>query len=657
MVRTDNNPLTYVFSSASLDAAGQRWVAKLANYNFSLEYQKGKDNTVADFLSRVEDRLPEAEVEDYLVTIPQVGVKEVLDNAISPPAQDLETKSRLHKPKVEALMARPAKFASVNVTNWQREQKADPVLFTIVKNLRAPREQFREALRQVLDRKAVRAYVRIKDQLVMKNGLLYLKTQQGPSNETTWRFVVPQAHQMTALDGCHREAAHQGQKRTMSLMMERFYWPGMCRQVIRKVKNCARCRQFGAASPVAAMKPLTCSGPGELLHIDFTTIEETVPLNEKPVMRNVLVMQDHFSKYVVAYVVDDQTAETAAWALRKGYFSLFGAPAYLVSDQGKAFTSHVIKGLCELYGVQKLRTSSYHAQTNGQVERMNQTLIRMIGKLDADKKADWSHYLPELLTAYNATRSGITGYSPYYLMFGRRPRIPVDFQFPTVADPPHYAKLEESVASMQKRLKEAFALARQLTSDEAARQSRYYDKRAGAVALQPGDVVMVRTDRFVGKRKVKDRWADDGYVVQDQLDEDWPVYRVRCPPSGRHKKPFDRVIHRNRLLLIPPPEAEESTQGDEEPTQPQGDQQTVPNAASEVRTMLVDTAEAESKAATSSLLTRQGDAGRPGMWLNGEFRTKLWTQMFEADKSPLDQVEEEVSDPDSEMSASDSEAT
>ena len=121
------------------------------------------------------------------------------------------------------------------------------------------------------------------------------------------------------------------------------------------------------------------------MHVDFTSIEETVPLCEELVIRNVMVMQDHFSKYVVTYVVKDQMAHTATETLRNGYFNLFRAPAYLISDQGKAFTSHLITNLCELYGVQRLRTSPYHAQTNGQVERMNQMIIRMIGKLEQDK--------------------------------------------------------------------------------------------------------------------------------------------------------------------------------------------------------------------------------------------------------------------------------
>ena len=287
-------------------------------------------------------------------------------------------------------------------------------------------------------------------------------------------------------------------------MQEHFWWPGMTRDLRNHIKKCGHCRKYEAAPPIVPMKPLTCSGPGELLHVEFTSIEETVPLKEEPVTWNVLVLQDYFSKYVVAYVVKDQTACTAAETLRNGYFRLFGAPAYLISDQGKAFTGHIITHLCNLYGVQKLRTSPYHAQTNGQVECMNQTIICMIGKLEEDKKACWSEHLPELLLAYNATHSTVTRYSPYYLLFGRRSRITEDYLFPTLCDSPHQTKMEVSVVAMQKRLKEAFAVARCLTSEEAAKQHHYYDRKAGAVALQPGDVVMVRTDGFVGKRKVKD---------------------------------------------------------------------------------------------------------------------------------------------------------
>ena len=208
VVCTDNNLLTYIFSSANLDAAGQHWVACLASYNFSLEYQKGKDNTVANFLSQMNEHLPEQEVQEYLNKILYPGVKAVLDNAIMPIKKHAEQGVRLSPDcqdvcQEEVVGARPARLVTTNVTDWKQEQKEDPVLYQVVKHLRAPHETFKAALHKVLDKKATTAYVKVKKQLLIKNGLLYHKTQQGLADEIVFQFVVPQRHRSTTLDGCH----------------------------------------------------------------------------------------------------------------------------------------------------------------------------------------------------------------------------------------------------------------------------------------------------------------------------------------------------------------------------------------------------------------------------------------------------------------------
>ena len=228
VVRTDNNLLTYIFSSANLDVAGQRWVAHLVSYNFSLEYQKGKDNTVVNFLSQMSECLPEEEVQEYLNKIPYPGVKAVLDNAIMPIEERAEQGVRPTLDcrgdcQEETVEARPARLATTNVTDWKQEQKEDPVLYQVAKHLRVPHETFKAALHKVLDKKATAAYVKVKEQLVIKNGFLYRKTQQGQADEIVFQFVVPQRHRGTALDGCHREAAHQGQRCSTALMQERFW--------------------------------------------------------------------------------------------------------------------------------------------------------------------------------------------------------------------------------------------------------------------------------------------------------------------------------------------------------------------------------------------------------------------------------------------------
>ena len=215
VVQTDNNPLTYIFSSTNLGAARQRWVAHLASYNFSLEYQKGKDNTVANFLSQMSECLPEEEVQEYLNKIPYLGVKAVLGNAIMPIEEHAEQGVRLTPDcrgdcQEETVEVRPARLATTNVMDCKQEQKEDPVLYQVAKHLRAPHETFKAALHKVLDKKATAAYVKVREQLVIKNGLLYHKTWQGQANEIVFQFVVPQRHRGTTLDGCHQEVAHQG---------------------------------------------------------------------------------------------------------------------------------------------------------------------------------------------------------------------------------------------------------------------------------------------------------------------------------------------------------------------------------------------------------------------------------------------------------------
>ena len=127
---------------------------------------------------------------------------------------------------------------------------------------------------------------------------------------------------------------------------------------------------------------------------------------------------------------------------------------------------------------------------------MNQMIICMIGKLEEDRKACWSEHLPELLLAYNATRSAVTGYSPYYLLFGRRPRIPVDYLFFTLRNSPHQTKMEVSVAAMRKRLKEAFTVARHLTSEEVARSPLYLLLARVRLSSEQNGLFLINSNEF-----------------------------------------------------------------------------------------------------------------------------------------------------------------
>ena len=123
-------------------------------------------------------------------------------------------------------------------------------------------------------------------------------------------------------------------------------------------------------------------------------------------------------KHVLAYVTPSQTAKIITKFLYQGYISIFGTPTKLLSDRGANFMSSVIDEMSKILGMKKFWTMPYHLQTNGLVERLHQTIMRMIGKLGKDKKTNWPGHLAEIVHAYNATCSGMSRYSPHYLMLG-----------------------------------------------------------------------------------------------------------------------------------------------------------------------------------------------------------------------------------------------
>ena len=293
------------------------------------------------------------------------------------------------------------------------------------------------------------------------------------------------------------------------------------------------------------MNPILCTEPMELVHIDYVGMEVTVAAKEKPVVKNVLVVVDHFTCYVQAYVTKNHTARMTAWVLYNNYFSVFGFPQRLMSDQGTEFCGNVIAAMCSLLGIEKIRTTPYHPQTNGSAERVHQTLQRMIGKLDPEKRKKWPYHIGSILIAYNATRSMVTGFSPYFLMFGRRPRLPIDLLFPTYRAQGLSRTIDEYVANLYDQLRDSLKIAQDCAEKEARRQKRLYDRKVGAVELRPGDRVLVRLDAFRGqRRKLKNRWGDDLHTVVSRVADGIPAYVVKNNRTGKKK-----VLHRARLLL------------------------------------------------------------------------------------------------------------
>ena len=389
----------------------------------------------------------------------------------------------------------------------------------------------------------VKSLLRIKKSLVLTKGILFRKsyTDNTSSKKIIWQLLVPKTHRHKAILGCHDEIGHQGRVRTLSLLRKRFFWPGMQVEATQHIAKCSRCLKRKSTPQVAPLQPILVSQPLELVHLDYLTLEPS-----RGNIENVLVITDHFTRYALAYASKTQTAQATARILWDNFICLYGFPEQFISDQGRNFESDLIQELCKIAGVKKLHTTPYHAQSNGQCERFNSTLCNMLGTLSDEEKSDWKSHLGCMTHAYNCTKHVSTTYYPYYLMFGRHPRLPIDVEFglhkPNCSD---NCSNSRSIQKLRRRLNYAHKKASKYSSEQAQKYKTSYDKSVKGPQLQVNDLVLVKIVAHKARHKIQDKWESEEYIVLEQPIPGTPVYRVR-PVTGTKV----RTLHRNLLLPL-----------------------------------------------------------------------------------------------------------
>ena len=532
----------------NLDMMRHRWAGMLASFQFKLEYQKGADNGAVDALSWVPISHSWQTVQSLLEGV-------IMGASDRTEAEANEGLLKEHERLSREARVQVAKLELMHIVDWEQAWEVDVSLagchkwLHLRKDMLPPKQDalLKECLGAEAEMEQGKMFFRICNSLILNKGLMYINMTPKGETEGVLAFIVPMAQCRMALNGVHRDAGHQGQQWTLALTQERFWWLMMAEDCHAIMRGCLHCQAFEGEVPRASLYPIQAYAPLELVQLDYTSIESTMELNKPPMVKNVLVMTDHFMRYALAVVTKDQMAKTVAKVFYEHFIAVFGVPAKLLSDRGANFTSALVEELCSAFGIQKCRTTAYHAQCNGQVERFHQTLFCMIGKLLRDKKAQWEQHLLELLQAYNSTQSAVTIYSPHYLMFGRHPHLPVDYYFLMVSAYKHSHHMPAYVTEVQRHFKEAYTEAHLQTNCEAEKQKCYYDQAMSTAQLVPGDVVLMKNDMYQGKWKVKDRWSETEYVVVCQVTDGVPAYEVK-DEAGNIK-----TVHCNWLFLVATP--------------------------------------------------------------------------------------------------------
>ncbi len=373
-----------------------------------------------------------------------------------------------------------------------------------------------------------------------RDGLVYRRwVPPGREEETAIeQIVLPKECRRTVLRMAHTIpiAGHLGRKKTAQRILRRFYWPTLYKDVADFCRSCEACQKSTHRRvPKAPMIPLpVVAEPFQRLAMDIVG-----PLpRSRAGNRYVLVVCDYATRYPEAVALRNIDAESVAEELVK-LFARVGIPREILTDQGTNFTSQLLAEVYRLLHVDSLRASPYHPQTDGLVERFNQTLKEMLRKTASEEGKDWDKLLPYVLFAYREVPQESTGFSPFELVYGREVRGPLDVLKET------WESSQESredvlsyVMLMRERLEKMASLVQMNVSRAQSRQKRWYDRTARQRLFQPGEQVLVLLPTSTSKLTAQ--WQGPYQIVK-------AMGRVNYQVDMRDRRKRHRVFHVNML--------------------------------------------------------------------------------------------------------------
>ena len=447
---TDHCPLTWLKTIKEPRGRLARWLLYLSEFDWSIQHKPGRQNTNADALSR---HTPIAQQEEV-----QEGT--TLDDRF----EDIST------PVVES-----ANAVGLCPT-WTRSELAEmqennPVISQVLQYfpdhppVRGPWRTSQQLC----------AFRKVWHQLTIENGILYRYRPQAPTQggDDSPRLVVPRCLIPKVLHSLHDQGGHFGVDKTIDKVSEICWWPGYTKDIQTYIHTCQQCaRKKQPKNPIQAdLQSIPIGGPMEMLAMDFVG---PLPTSNKG-NKYILVMADYYTKWVEAFPLPDQRAESVAKVLVQEVICRYGVPAIIHSDRGANFEGRVMQEVCKLLGMKKTRTTSYHPQCDGLVERMNKTLIEALSKYVEGNQTEWDEWLPLVLMGYRTSKHASTGESPHELLFGRRARLPIDVELDKALPE------EQSTTQFGKDLKAKLQIAREIVNEETTRaqhrQAKVFNQR------------------------------------------------------------------------------------------------------------------------------------------------------------------------------------
>ena len=441
-VHTDHNAVRWLMNIKEPTGRLARWAVLLQQYDFNIVHRSGKSNGNADALSR----------RDY-------------DNLIAP----------LDKGGVQTEKIRDL-------------QRRDPALADIIEYL-----EFEELPNE--SKAAKQLLYTIEQYYLDPEGILCHIWVPGGKRSSTPKsqLVVPASLRHEILVNVHDlpTGGHLGVNKTYAKLRERYFWPKMYMDVQHWCLSCEHCamKKTPRQRQTSPLFPIPVEAPFEKVSCDISGPWPVTHDNN----RYILVFIDMCTKWPEAFAIPNIEAKTVAEIFVKEIVSRHGAPRVLLSDRGSNFLSSLFREVCFLMNTEKIFTSGYRPQTNGLVERFNGTLAQSLSMYVSSDQKDWDQHLNSVLFAYRVSPSEVTGESPFYMLYGREPLLPMD----TALIPPR--EMSVSVAEHRVRVVEHVERVRRIAAENTQRAQQkmkeLHDLTASSPPFAVGDRVWVYTPK------------------------------------------------------------------------------------------------------------------------------------------------------------------
>lgn len=556
LIRTDHGALRWLLNFRNPEGQTARWIETLGTYDYEIQHRPGRVHGNADALSRrpcgsctrcerEEDREllndpDENEIygcprnqKTTTITCNTLDVAE-RNNTVAEETEEVEVLGEMSD---DVSPTWPGVWPGDKLR--EQQQLDDDV--RIISDWKCTGQ--RPPWEEVSGRKGtVQNYWLQWDSLYIEEGVLYRRFESNDGETSTAQLIVPKGMKRLILDLAHSHpvSGHFMIRKTVSRIRQKYYWSGYRKDIERWCKQCDRCQSRKGPKPKRKGK-LRKYNTGEPLQRIAIDIMGPLPTTERG-NKYIVVIADYFSKWTEAVAIPNQEAITIAKVLVEQWFCRFGIPGEIHSDQGRQFEGSVFQCVCKLMGIQKTRTTPYHPQSDGMVERFNRTLESMLSAVVAPDQRDWDCWLPYMNMAYNSALHETTGFSPAEIMFGRQMRTPLACIWSSPLDGTEgEVQYPEFIERLTEKLSKISDVARKHLHSSSERHKEFADRRASTQTFDQNDLIWVYHPA-VGKgrtSKLHRPWKGPFRVVKRINDV---LYRVQFGPRQKPK-----IVHFNRI--------------------------------------------------------------------------------------------------------------